>query len=442
MGEVGGHAVFPRIKGNIELRFESENLTPYAGVYLLREFFKQINLSRDLKKMLKIQKRKRYYNDCEFVLGIIYAILFGFERIPQTNILGIDRAFLGMAGFRCYPDPSSLWRFLMRFDEKQVCQVLRINQTFLRRMLRLQGIKKAIIDMDSTVLTVYGNQEGAAIGYNPSKPGRASYHPICAFLGSSKNYIAGRLRTGDTYTGKDSVEFLREALNALKLNRCNLRADSGFYNSKLVEFCEENSISFAIVAKQTQPLKRLMYGLKYRKVRKNFEDADFFYQPIRWNVARRFIVVRQRIKESLSKQMSFFPEERYRYQVIVTNMKARPHRIWQFYNGRANVENVIKELKLTMNLEKIPTGRFVANQAYFQVIMLAYNLLNWLRQLCLPGPCQGWTAKTIRQSLLLVPGKFTVHGRHRVLSIPDSYIYQKQFLETLKSIRSLKINWS
>lgn len=99
----------------------------------------------------------------------------------------------------------------------------------------------------------------------------------------------------------------------------------------------------------------------------------------------------------------------------------------------------LKRLKVTMNLEKSPTGRLIANQAYFQLVMLAYNLLNWLRQLCLPKLCRTWTAKTIRQALFLAPGKFTVHGRHRVLSIPDSYIYQKQFLETLNGIRSLKI---
>jgi hypothetical protein len=31
-----------------------------------------------------------------------------------------------------------------------------------------------VLDMDSTVKTLYGHQEGAEIGYNPAKPGRPS----------------------------------------------------------------------------------------------------------------------------------------------------------------------------------------------------------------------------------------------------------------------------
>ena len=33
------------------------------------------------------------------------------------------------------------------------------------------------LDIDSSVITRYGEQEGALRGYNPSKKGRASHHP-------------------------------------------------------------------------------------------------------------------------------------------------------------------------------------------------------------------------------------------------------------------------
>lgn len=442
MGEVGGRSFLPRTKGKIKLCFESENLTPYAGALLVREFLRQIRLSRILKKSLEVQKRDRYYNTCEMIMSILYAVLFGFERMPHTNVLGIDRAFLGIVGLERYPDPSSLWRFLMRFDERSSDKLLRINQAYLRKMLKLEGPRRITVDMDSTVLTVYGEQEGSAVGYNPAKPGRSSYHPIGAFVGDFKDYVAGELRSGDTHTGKDAVAFFGGVLDALGTERCNLRADSGFYNHELVEFCEDKTVTFTIVAKQTQPIKRIIYGLKYHKFDVDFEEAEFEYAPMRWSKARRFIVVRQRVQEKPSEQMSFLPEERWRYQVIVTNLGTRPRAVWRFYNGRANVENVIKELKLSLNLEKIPTGSFTANRAHFQLVMLAYNLLNWMRRLCFPDNCRTWTAKTVRQCLFWVPGKYTVHGRSPVLTIPDSYLYRKQFLDVLKGIHKLKISVS
>ncbi len=38
------------------------------------------------------------------------------------------------------------------------------------------------LDLDSTVMTRYGRQEGVARGYNPAKWGRPSRHPLMAFL--------------------------------------------------------------------------------------------------------------------------------------------------------------------------------------------------------------------------------------------------------------------
>jgi len=43
-----------------------------------------------------------------------------------------------------------------------------------------------VIDVDSTVKTVYGNQQGVSVGYNPHKCGAASYHPLLAFCGETK----------------------------------------------------------------------------------------------------------------------------------------------------------------------------------------------------------------------------------------------------------------
>lgn len=442
MGEVGGHTFLPSFKGDIELRFESENITPYAGVYLLREFFRKIRLTRFIKKLLKVQKRDRYYNTCELVLSVIYAILFGFERMPHTSILGSDRAFLGITGLATYPEASSLWRFLMRLGENHITAILRMNQTYLRKMLAIDPRKQAVIDMDSTVLTVYGHQEGARVGYNPTKPGRLSYHPVCAFLGREKDFITGCLRPGDTHSGKDAVALFENALEAVKAKRCKLRADSGFYNIELVEYCENNGIKFTIVAKQSRPVQRIIYGLKYREFAKDLSEAEFEYAPVGWTRPRRFVVIRQRIKEKASEQMSFWPDERWRYQVIVTNLKKKPRKVWRFYNGRANVENVIKELKLSMNMAKIPTGSFLANHGYFQIIMFAYNLLNWMRRLCFSKNQRQWTAKTIRQCLLWVPGKFTIHGRKKILSIPESYLYRKAFLTSLKGVQGLNFKAS
>ena len=55
-----------------------------------------------------------------------------------------------------------------------------------------------VMDIDSTVKTVFGKQEGAEVGYNPHKPGRPShtYHTywiakirICPDVGDPKRMV-------------------------------------------------------------------------------------------------------------------------------------------------------------------------------------------------------------------------------------------------------------
>ena len=42
------------------------------------------------------------------------------------------------------------------------------------------------MDVDSTVITRYGEQEGSKLGYNPTKRGRNSHHLLFAFINDIK----------------------------------------------------------------------------------------------------------------------------------------------------------------------------------------------------------------------------------------------------------------
>jgi hypothetical protein len=59
-------------------------------------------------------------------------------------------------------------------------------------------IDRITLDLDSTVMTRYGKQEGAAKGYNPKKPGRTSHHPLMAFVSELDIFANIWLRPGNT----------------------------------------------------------------------------------------------------------------------------------------------------------------------------------------------------------------------------------------------------
>jgi hypothetical protein len=162
------------------------------------------------------------------------------------------------------------------------------------------------------------------------------------------------------------------------------------------------------------------------------------YQPTKWKKEYRFVVVRRLIPEDPTEQLTLFSMGKYSYQVIVTNMKLTPLHIWRFYNGRAAVELIIKELKGDYPLGKIPTKYFAANEVYFHTLLFSYNLINWFKRLCLPKELQNMTLKTLRARLLLIPGELVKTKNRPTLKLPANFLYKEAFKYAIKKIENLK----
>lgn len=150
-----------------------------------------------------------------------------------------------------------------------------------------------------------------------------------------------------------------------------------------------------------------------------------------------FIVVRRLIPEKPSWQLSLFKMACYTYHVIVTNLSLQPLNLWRFYNQRATGELIIRELLEAYTLGKIPARDWASNQAYFHLVLFAYNLINWFKRLCLPPDWQQLNLQTIRNRLLLVPGQLLRPQGRPTLSLPNSYPYSKTFMQILRNIKIL-----
>jgi len=164
-----------------------------------------------------------------------------------------------------------------------------------------------------------------------------------------------------------------------------VRADGAFFDHKIIEFIEQKHAFYAIVAQLTSPLKSRLSGLRYHQVSSGVWAAEFRYCPHGWPGLRRFVVIRRPVPEEPSAQLHLFQMGGYNYQLLVTNLSLTPLHLWRFYNQRARAELIIRELKYAYALGKIPTKDFQANEAFFHIVLLAYNLLNWFKRLCAPA---------------------------------------------------------
>jgi hypothetical protein len=114
------------------------------------------------------------------------------------------------------------------------------------------------------------------------------------------------------------------------------------------------------------------------------------------------------------------------------NLSLAPLNVWRSYNQRARAKLIIRELKDACALGKIPMKDFQANEAFFQIVLLAYNLLNWFKRLCAPAHRQRATLQRLRQRLFVVPSQLVWPGGVATLRIAPSYPYFADFLETLR----------
>jgi len=376
------------------------------------------------------------------MLALIYPITLGFGRIETTHLLKHNGVFQYLTGLPAYPDPQTLRRFLMRMAPSSLTRFRKLHDNLLSAMmLKPSAPTRIIFDLDSTVLTLYGKQEMANIGYNPKKRGRPSYHPLVCFNGITKDCWHGELRPGDAHTATGVLDFLKASFAKIppSVKAKIIRADKGFFDHKTVEYIESEKARFAMVARLTQPIKRRLAGLSYHRYSSSIETAEFMHPIKADHKEYRFIVIRRPIPEDPSEQLSLFTMGKYSYQVIVTNLNLTPLNTWKFYNRRAAVELIIKELKGDYPLAKIPTKHFAANEAYFHIMLFAYNLINWFKRLCLPKDIQNVTLNTLRSRLLLIPGVLVRSNNRPMLKLPANFLYREAFEHAVKKIDLLKI---
>jgi hypothetical protein len=243
---------------------------------------------------------------------------------------------------------------------------------------------------------------------------------LVCFEGQTKDFWHGELRAGDVHTAVGAVWLLRACFTKLPAtaHQIRVRADAGFFDYKVIRAIEASRGKFVIVAKLFRPLKARLVGLKYTVVRQGLAVADCTYQPHGWPHPYRFVVVRKSLPEEESPQTMLFTVGRYTYHAYVTNFRLRSIAVYHFYNARAAVENIIKELRADYPLAKIPTGQFAANEAYFHLLLFAYNLMNWWKRLCLPPAYHSMTLGSLRQRFFMLSGQYVQTRAGPTLRLP------------------------
>ncbi|MCI5147379.1 MAG: IS1380 family transposase [Candidatus Electrothrix sp. AR3] len=286
-----------------------------------------------------------------------------------------------------------------------------------------------IVDVDSTVKTVYGTQQGAKKGYNTHKRGAVSYHPLLAFCAETKEILQGWLRSGDAYTSNGIVEFTKQLLAHLpNKTRILFRGDSGFFSGGLLDLLEKYGHGYLIKVK-LKGLKKLLIAQAWTPVpgQPGWEQCVFMHQCGTWSKARLFMAVRLEKPAEESAQKSLFEIKNYDYFCYVVTDCSTPWQAHKQYGQRATSETWIEEAKNQTALAHMKTDDFWANSALFQSAILAYNTIRWMALLSGNTLLRRWEPATVRTFLIRMAAKFTTGSNQQTLTIPDRMLYTAQW---------------
>src|SRR4051794_4477369 len=367
------------------------------------------------------------------VMAVLFAMVLGADSIDDTDVLRAGRTRRLLGGW--LPAPSTLGTFLRAFTFGHVRQLDALLGRALERAWKAgagPGDGRLVIDVDSFVGEVCGYQkQGAAYGYTK----RFGYHPILATRADTREALHIRLRKGSANTQKGIKRFCEELIARVQRAGATgtvlLRADSGFWNTKLFELLEAKGWEYSIGVRNNRKVRAAVQAI-----------AESAWQTIPYphggeaQIAetrhgdRRLIVRRTRL---LGAQAELFPD--WRHFAFLTNRTDAITVVEAEHRDHAVVEQVIAELK-DQAMAHFPSGHFHANGARTVLAALAHNLLGWTQLLGLPDTTVR-AARTLRRRPLTIPGRLTSHARGRTLHLPARWPWHGDYINALNRLRAL-----
>lgn len=374
------------VQDAFDLKYTSREVTAWGGLALLKRMMDGMGLRQAIQSWdLPTPGSNRGYAPVQLIEQMIVSIWCGAARFCHTDITRLDSTLTRLFDWPRAAGHKAIVRLFQRFDLGTASRLQASSYRWLFDKLRLNPIT---LDVDSTVVTRWGGKiEGANKGYNPKHHGRASHHPLLAFVSDWRLVANLWLRPGTSHTANNALAFLEATLANLGQTAVGLfRADSGFYDKAIMGWLADKRIAFIISAKLTTALQQAIVDqCKWQEVADGIEVSELRYQASGWDRDQRLVVVRQHVRRATAagKSLSLFADDAalqgWRYGAMATDLTLPAVEVWRLYRGRADCENRIKELKAEFGLDSFVLRDFWATEAALSVAMLSYNLMSVFR---------------------------------------------------------------
>jgi DDE family transposase len=364
---------------SLKVDFQGSRVTSNGGLILVRELDERLGFSELIEQHLTDSRGKNTQLPlADLLRQSVYSRLAGYEDVNDAECLSQDPALRLIGSEKIWERGAALTSRLQSFETEVLAQdqnlagLEAINRDLIARTESVDSRERVVLDMDSTEIPVYGQQEHSA--YNGHFESTC-YHPLLLF-NREGDCLAAKLRPGNVHSAEGWEELLLpEIERQQKLDQeVVFRADAAFAKPEIYEALEERGVKYAIRIPANDSLERDISELMTRPVGRPSHKPivwykGFLYQAASWKRARRVVA-----------KVEFHAGELFpRVGFIVTNLETPSRAVVRFYNKRGTAEQWIKEGKQAVKMTRLSCHRFRSNQVRLALSLLAYNLGNLCR---------------------------------------------------------------
>ena len=438
MGEKQNQPFQLSFNASLKVDFQGSRLTSDGGLMVVRELDERLGFGELIENNLTDSRRGKntQFPLADLLRQSVYSRLAGYEDLNDAERLAQDPTFRLIGSEKIWERGAALTSRLQSFEtevlaqEENLAGLKAINRDLIAKAESVDWQQRVVLDMDSTEIPVYGQQEHSAYNGHFESTG---YHPLLLF-NREGDCLAAKLRPGNVHSAEGWDELLLPEIERQQAQGKEVvfRADAAFAKPEVYEALEERGVKYAIRIPANDSLERDIAELLSRPVGRPTHKPlvrykSFLYPAASWQTARRVV----------AKVEFHFGELFPRVGFIVTNLETDSRAVVRFYNKRGTAEQWIKEGKQAVKMTRLSCHRFRSNEVRLGLSVIAYNLGNLWRRLLLSERINSWSLTSLQQRLVKTGGRLVKHARYYWLLLAEGHLTRRLFGAMLRRIEAL-----
>ena len=439
MGEIQNRPFQLSFNASLKVEFQGSRVTSDGGLILVRELDERLGFGELIAQHLTDSRGKNaQLGFADLLRQSVYSRLAGYEDLNDAERLSQDPTFRLISSEKIWDRGVALTSRLQSFETEILAEdanfagLAGLSRALIAKAEALDSGYRTVLDMDSTEIPVYGEQEQSA--YNGHFESTC-YHPLLLF-NREGDCLAAKLRPGNVHSAEGWEELLLpEIERQQKLGKeVVFRADAAFAKPEVYEALEARGVKYAIRIPANGSLERDIAELLPRPVGRPshkplVEYKGFLYRAASWETARRVVAKVEHHAGELFPRVGF----------IVTNLTLPSRAVVRFYNKRGTAEQWIKEGKQAVKMTRLSCHRFRSNEVRLWLSLIAYNLGNLWRRLVLPRRIANWSLTSLQQRVVKTGGRLVKHARCYWLLLAESHLTRRLFGSMVRRIAALPL---